>query len=127
MSESQEKRPDLAIGHVSIKVDNVAETVKFYAKHGMREILNREDIGITELRGGTHIVIRPTEESVPDNQDAPFDFMVDDVDDSYSGFKADNREVTELARGDIHDDFKVKGPSNYWYSVCSSHAGNNPV
>ena len=116
-----DERPVFAIGHMSMSVDDVGEAYAFFAKYGMRGILERPAFAILELRGGTHLILSEAETSVEPGQRAPFDLMVDDVDAVHARFVADGVEATEIERGNIHDSFSVTGPSGYTIPFNSSH------
>ena len=116
-----DERPVFAIGHMSMAVDDVREAYAFFAKYGMRGILERPAFAILELRGGTHLILSEAETSVEPGQRAPFDLMVDDVDAVHARFVADGVEATAIERGNIHDSFSVTGPSGYTIPFNSSH------
>ena len=116
-----DERPVFAIGHMSMDVDDVAEAYAFFAKYGMRGILERPAFAILELRGGTHLILSQAETSVEPGQRAPFDLMVDDVDAVHARFVADGVAATAIKRGNIHDSFSVTGPSGYTIPFNSSH------
>ena len=116
-----DERPVFAIGHMSMDVDDVAEAYAFFAKYGMRGILERPAFAILELRGGTHLILSQAETSVEPGQRAPFDLMVDDVDAVHARFVAEGVAATAIKRGNIHDSFSVTGPSGYTIPFNSSH------
>ena len=116
-----DERPVFAIGHMRMAVDDVGEAYAFFAKYGMRGILERPAFAILELRGGTHLILSEAEESVEPGRRAPFDLMVDDVDAVHARFVADGIAATEIERGNIHDSFSVTGPSGYTIPFNSSH------
>lgn len=115
-----DKRPLFAIGHMRLPVNDVAEAYAFFARHGMREILERDSFAVLELRGGTHLILSKAESPVEPAR-APFDIMVDDVDAVHARFLADGVDVSDIERGSIHDSFSVTGPSGYTIPVNSSH------
>lgn len=115
-------RPVFAIGHISMPVEDVRAAYGFFVRHGMRAILERDDFGILELRGGTHLILTQSDEAITEGRRAPFDLMVDDVDAVHATFVADGVEATEIERGKIHDSFQVTGPSGYVIPINSSHA-----
>ena len=51
-------RPRLAVGHVSLEVEDVGEACAFFVHHGMRHIFRGENFGVLELRGGTHLAAK---------------------------------------------------------------------
>jgi len=116
-----DQRPAFAIGHMRLAVDNVADAYGFFVRHGMRGILERQGFAILELRGGTHLILNEAEAPVADGERAPFDLMVDDIDEAHRRFVADGVEVTAIERGNIHDSFAVTGPSGYAIPINSSH------
>lgn len=77
---STDPRPDVAVGHIHLDVNDVGEPYGFFARHGMREILNRDNFAILELRGGTHLVLQKTHGHIDGGGRTPFDLMVDDID-----------------------------------------------
>ena len=121
MAVSKDERPAVAVGHIHLNVANVDAELEFFIKHGMRKLLQRADFGILELRGGTHLIVRKTDESVATGTRTPFDLMVDDIDSTHSQFVTDNRNPTDIERGNIHDSFSVTSPSGYVVPITSSH------
>lgn len=115
-------RPVFAIGHISMPVEDVHAAYGFFVRHGMRAILERDDFGILELRGGTHLILTKSDRAIAAGERAPFDLMVDDVDAVHGAFVADGVEATDIERGKIHDSFQVSGPSGYSIPINSSHA-----
>ena len=116
-----DERPAFAVGHIRLEVLDVSAEMAFYTEYGMREIVNREDFGILELRGGTHLILTPTEQSSLDGELAPFDLMVDDIDSIHQEFVTAGLRATEIERGRIHSSFDVQAPSGYQVHITSSH------
>ena len=56
MSE-QDLRPPLWVGHVLLETDRLEETAEFMRKLCMRPIIQRPEVAVLELRGGTHLVL----------------------------------------------------------------------
>ena len=124
---SADERPRLAVGHVSLEVEDVGEAYAFFVRHGMRDIVERENFGVLELRGGTHLVLERAAGPVEPGGKAPFDLMVDDIDAARAEFEGAGVVATEIARGRIHDTFHIDGPGGYRFAVTSSHAGDRAV
>ena len=124
---SRDERPRLAVGHVSLEVANVADAHEFFVRHGMRDIFRGDDFGVLELRGGTHLVLSRAMETIESGRKAPFDLMVDDIDQARVEFTDAGVIATEIVRGRIHDTFHIDGPGGYRFAVTSSHAGDRPV
>lgn len=114
-------RPEVAVGHIRLEATDVVAELEFFIKHGMRKILQREDFGILELRGGTHLIVSKTDEEISPGTRTPFDLMVDDIDSTHTQFVSDNRNPTKIDRGNIHDSFSVTSPSGYVVPITSSH------
>lgn len=121
------ERPRLAVGHVSLEVANVGDAYEFFVRHGMRDIFRGEDFGVLELRGGTHLVLSRAKGTIESGCKAPFDLMVDDIDEARAEFTGAGVTATEITRGRIHDTFHIDGPGGYRFAVTSSHAGDRPV
>ena len=115
------ERPVFAVGHVRLPVEDVESAHDFFVRHGLRGILRRPDIAIVELRGGTHLILNPAEQPVEDGEKAPFDLLVEDVDQVRRRFAADGVHATDIERGNIHDLFYITGPSGYRFRINSPH------
>ncbi len=124
---STDERPRLAVGHVSLEVEDVVDAYEFFVRHGMRDIFKGDDFGVLELRGGTHLVLSRSKEGVEPGRKAPFDLMVDDIDTARVEFTDAGVSATEITRGRIHDTFHIEGPGGYRFAVTSSHAGDRAV
>ena len=116
-----DKRPSFAVGHIQLRVNDVGSEMAFYVDHGLREILNREDFGILELRGGTHLVLNPVNDTELATTQAPFDLMTDDIDAAHARFVKRGDHASDIEHGRIHSSFTVQGPSGYSLRVTSSH------
>ena len=121
------ERPKLAVGHVSLEVEDVGAAYAFFVRHGMRDIFKGEEFGVLELRGGTHLVLKCSKERIEAGRKAPFDLMVDDIDEAREEFASAGVSATDITRGRIHDTFHIEGPGGYRFAVTSSHAGDRPV
>lgn len=118
---ADDQRPVFAIGHMRMSVEDVGEAYAFFVRHGMRGILDRDGFAILELRGGTHLILSEAEMPIETGERAPFDLMVDDIDEAHRRFVEDGAEATAIERGNIHDSFSVRGPSGYSIPINSSH------
>ena len=85
-------RPRLAVGHVSLEVEDVGEAYAFFVRHGMRDIFRGEDFGVLELRGGSHLVLSRAKAAIEPGREAPFDLMVDDIDACPRGIHGRRRD-----------------------------------
>ena len=115
-------RPDVAVGHIRLDVNDVTSEFSFFVRHGMREILNRDNFAILELRGGTHLILQKAENLVETGLRTPFDLMVDDIDAAHSKYVEDGLNTSPIERGNIHDSFTVTTPTGFLIPVNSSHA-----
>jgi len=57
VNEREDERPPLWVGHVLLETDRIEETEQFMRKLGMRSVVNRPEVAVLELRGGTHLVL----------------------------------------------------------------------
>ncbi len=84
----------------------------------MTSVFHNEAIAITELRGGTHLIIQA---GSPTPGDVAFDLMVDDL----AAFRADlvarGIEAGEIVGDEIHDHFVVVDPDGQRVVINNSH------
>ena len=79
MSQTVDQRPPVAVGHVRLSATDVAAAAKWLEAVGLRPIFADADLAVLELRGGTHVVVRGSEQPLKPGTSAPFDLMVDDI------------------------------------------------
>jgi len=127
MSDATDQRPPVAVGHVRLPVNDVADAARWLETVGLRPIVTMAELAVLELRGGTHVVVRKAAEPVAPGTIAPFDLMVDDVDAAHRDYAGKGLSPSEITRGRIHDSFTVPGPSGWAFTVNSSHASGKPI
>ena len=127
MSQTIDQRPPVAVGHVRLPTSDVAGTAQWLVSVGLRPIFQDAELAVLEFRGGTHVVVRKTEEAPKAGATAPFDLMVDDIEAARRDYLSKGLEPSDISRGRIHDSFHVIGPDEYDFTVNSSHAGGRPV
>ena len=122
-----DERPPVAIGHVRLSAADVKASTDYLVKLGLRPIFQREDFAVLELRGGTHLVLFPPDQPVSPGSKAPFDLMVDDVDDTHRQWTEMGLDPSAIKVGKIHSSFTVVDPSGHEITINSTHAGGRPV
>lgn len=127
MKKARDRRPPVAIGHVSLEVRDVAGAVRHFLLHGLRPIADGEGYAVMELRGGTHLVVSRTRARIAAGTEAPFDLMVDDIDAARRQCAANGMQPSRMRRSTVHRSFEVEGPDGYRLTVTSSHAGGRAV
>jgi hypothetical protein len=127
MSDAPDQRPPVAVGHVRLPVNDVADAARWLETAGLRPIVTMAELAVLELRGGTHVVLRKAEPPVTAGAAAPFDLMVDDVDAAHRDYAGKGLSPSAITRGRIHDSFTVPGPSGWAFTVNSSHASGKPI
>ena len=127
MPSFTDQRPPVAVGHVRLPCVDVAAAARWLETAGLRPIVTMEDLAVLELRGGTHVVVRKSEQPPAPGTGAPFDLMVDDVDAAHRDYTAKGLSPSPIQRGRIHDSFQVPGPGGWTFTVNSSHASGKPV
>ena len=127
MSDTTDQRPPVAVGHVRLPCSDVAAAARWLETAGLRPIVQMDELAVLELRGGTHVVVRKAEPPPAPGTAAPFDLMVDDIEETHRRYAAKGLSPSEISRGRIHDSFQVAGPSGWLFTVNSSHASGKPV
>ncbi len=127
MTTPDDARPLLAIGHVLLRVTDIAGAAEYFRKIGMRVVETTDEVAVLELRGGTHVVLLPAEGAIEPGTSAPFDLMVDDLESVRTDWKANGMRPSDIEHGSLHDTFQITGPDGYEFTVYSSHASGLPV
>ena len=131
------KRPQVAIGHVVMHVSDVGKSRKFYLKLGLRNVVAEPGMSILELLGGTHLMLiddEGTKQALPASRigaQEGFELMV-------SGTSRDDLQAYRerlvgkgLKPGPIdegpygHYIFEITDPDEKTITVYSSH-GTGP-
>ncbi|MBC80961.1 MAG: hypothetical protein CMQ33_09025 [Gammaproteobacteria bacterium] len=122
---SDDKRPEVWIGHVRMTTRALDESEAFMEEIGLRSIFHGEEIAVMELRGGTHIVLAQDKDSEPDK--ASFDFMVEDLNATYDQYVERGYSVSDIEKGRIHNSFIVTEPGGNKIVVNSSHVPDHKL
>jgi catechol 2,3-dioxygenase-like lactoylglutathione lyase family enzyme len=129
MAKKKDKRPPVAIGHVSLHVKDVPAASAFMQTLGLRHIFENEKqtFAVLELRGGTHLIINKSRKKIKAGEVAPVDLMVDDVKAMRDYCKKKKLKPSKITSGSVHSSFYVPGPDGWLIKITSSHAGDRPV
>ncbi len=127
MGAPDDPRPAVWVGHVAMGVADVTKSREFFVKLGMRDVEPGGQVGIMELRAGTHLVLLPSEQPIGPATPAPFDLMVEDIDCAHEHCVAAGLSPTDIEEVPFHRAFTVREPSGYAVTVNSSHASGQPV
>ncbi len=125
MSDKQDLRPAVWIGHVGMYSPDIDASKQFMLQIGMREIFSNDSVAVLEMRGGTHLVI--TDDRDSGIIKGSFDLMVDDIDSARDQLIGLGYQPTEIERGKIHDSFEIEEPGGIVLLFNSSHVGDLPV
>jgi catechol 2,3-dioxygenase-like lactoylglutathione lyase family enzyme len=128
MAEEQ-MPPPIAIGHVTLSVSDVGLAADFYEALGLRPILNRAELAILELRGGTHLVLFRADGEAEAGPVRDFDFMVEDIEAVHAALEGAGVRGTPISEDHLagHLWFEVTDPDGHVLKVFSSHTGGRPV
>jgi len=122
----QDLRPPVWVGHVLLETDRLAETAEFMRKLGMRPIIERPEVAVLELRGGTHLVLITRREVTAGN--APFDLMVEDLSETHKHFTELGLAPTAIEKvSPEHEGFTVQEPAGHVIMFYSNHVSGGPV
>ena len=122
----QDLRPPVWVGHVVLETDRLGETAQFMRNIGLRPIVQRPDVAVLELRGGTHLVLVAKPEVVAG--EASFDLMVEDLHAIHRHFIGLGLAPTPIETvSDNHERFLVREPGGNIISFFSTHVSGQPV
>jgi catechol 2,3-dioxygenase-like lactoylglutathione lyase family enzyme len=127
MVQEPQTRPPVAIGHVSLRVTDIPQATQYFVTLGLRLIHQPQTIAVLEVRGGTHLVLRPSAEPIASGIKAPFDLMVDDLGRARHEYGAAGLKPSEIETGTVHRWFTLVGPDGYELTVTSSHTAGRVV
>ena len=127
MTKETQARPPVAIGHVRLLVTDIAKATDYFVTLGLRYIHQTETMAVLELRGGTHLVLRPAQEPIAPGTKAPFDLMVDDTVAARQHYADIGMNPSEVETGVVHRWFTIAGPDGYEITVTSSHTSGRAV
>ena len=122
-----DERPPVWIGHMFLATTDVEKTATFMRKLGMRDIFQSESNVVLELRGGTHLLLEPTDDPIALGTKAPFDLMVDDIDASHEKFEELGLSPSTIEEDRFHRSFTILDPSGYEITLNSSQVSSLPV
>ena len=122
-------RPDIWLGHCSLKTSDLDGSHNFMIQIGLRPVFKNEEITILELRGGTHLIMSydVTFDASAEGGEAKIDFMVEDINATYSSFTSLGLDVSEMSHGSIHDSFIVSEPGGNQITVNSTHVDDHGI
>ena len=119
------ERPPVRVGHAILPTADLSATVVLMRKLGMRPIESAADFAVLESRGGTHLLLRKSDE--PATGAACFDLMVDGLDATHARLDSLGLAPTPIQRVPIHDCFTWTAPSGHVIVFDSTHDSIHPV
>ncbi len=122
-----EQRPPIWVGHVVLRVADVEASKAFFVKLGMRALEPDASVGILELRGGTHLVILPTDDPGGEDSTAGFDLMVEDIEVTHASYLEMGIDPSPMTSSKIHTSFEIREPGGHRITVNSTHVSDHPV
>lgn len=123
--DKDDLRPPVWVGHVLMETDRLDQTSEFMQKLGMRRVVQRPEVAVLELRGGTHLVL--IAKSQVTGGEASFDLMVEDIRAAHAKFVGLGLNPTPIERiSREHEGFKLTEPAGHTVTFYSSHV-SGPV
>jgi catechol 2,3-dioxygenase-like lactoylglutathione lyase family enzyme len=118
-----DERPPVWVGHVVMAATDVRKTAGFWDAIGLRSVYDGDDMAIFELRGGTHLLVFPSDAAPPGVADPSFDMMVDDLVATHAEWAGKGLDVSPIADGfpGGHSAFQVKDPDGNEMTVYNTH------
>ena len=101
-----------------LSVKDVPSAARWLETVGLRSIVVRDEAAVLEMRGGTHVVVRPAPAA---GGAAPFDLMVEDLEATHAAWTHLGLDVSAIERGCIHSVFVLRDPDGHRVMVNSSH------
>tara|TARA_A100001037_G_scaffold304520_1_gene341566 strand:- start:235 stop:618 length:384 start_codon:yes stop_codon:yes gene_type:complete len=127
MAKKSDKRPPVAVGHVSLHVRDVPDASAFLQDLGLRAVFETEKFAVLELRGGTHLILNKSRKKITPGDVAPVDLMVDDVKAMRAYCQKKKMKPSKITSGSVHDSFYIPGPDGWSIKITSSHTSGRPV
>ncbi|MEP4380420.1 MAG: VOC family protein [Alphaproteobacteria bacterium] len=127
MPKKPDKRPPVAVGHVSLHVKDVPQASAFMQVLGLRSVFEAPKFAVLELRGGTHLILNQSRKKIKAGDIAPVDLMVDDVEAMRDYCKKHKLKPSKITSGSVHSSFYVPGPDGWSIKITSSHTSGRPV
>ncbi len=126
---SKESPPPVAIGHVTLRVADVTVAAGFYGALGLRPIMNRAELAILELRGGTHLLLFKAKRKPKAGPIRSFDLMVDDITSTRASLEEAGVRMTPIKEDRLsgHQMFELTDPDGRTITILSSHTGGRRV
>jgi len=102
---------------------DVRQAAKFWDTVGLRSVYAGDDMAIFELRGGTHLLVFPSDAAPPGVSDPSFDMMVDNLEATHTEWSAKGLTVSAISGGfpGGHTAFNVTDPDGHELRVYSTH------
>lgn len=128
MTQSRE-RPLVSVGHVVLRVSDVTRAAEFYKSLGMRAVVEREQMAILELRGGTHLLLFKAKSKPRHGAVRSFDFMVDNADAFHDDLLSRGLATSPVREDRLsgHRMFELTDPDGHVLTVLSDHTEGRPV
>ncbi len=127
MGTQTDGRPPFAVGHALLQVSDLRASATYFERVGLRPVAQEEAVAIFELRGGTHLILLPSNAPVAAGTAAPFDLMTDDIPGMHAHFADIGLNPTAIERADFHERFTITEPSGYAITVNSSHVEDGHI
>ncbi len=122
----KDTKPDVWVGHVFMKSRDISETSDFLIKIGMRKLFGSSELGIFELRGGTHLAVEMGDPELKDGE-TYFDLMVEDLDQTREKLINLDLDPSDIIVGEIHRTFMIDEPGGNRVRFNDSHVSKGPV
>ena len=127
MTQSDDARPPVAVGHVRMDVNDLHSACDLLERLGLRPVTRHDAFAVLELRGGTHLIVRAGEHEIEPGRMAPIDLMVDDVAETHARYRGMGLDPSEITSGSIHSSFTIPFTDGYRLKITSSHTSGRPV
>lgn len=118
-----QKDTGAALGHLRLGVSNLADAVSFFESLGAKQDVDRENFAVVEFGDRTRLQLTKSDQASAEAPALQFDFVVEDIDTTWSDLKAKGLTPSDIARSRVHDNFTVAGPDGYEVKINSRFKG----
>lgn len=110
------------LGHLRLRVSDLDTAVSFFESLGAQKDIDHDNFAVVEFRDRTRLQLTRSNE-ISTTSPLQFDFVVENIDSTWSALKAKGLAPSNIVRSRAHDNFMVTGPDGYEIKINSKFKG----